>query len=65
VEKLPAEEKKNVGTIHTFEDGKGQHAISIEIFESKVNASWRYVLFYDKENKRVNVVKYGYRRYQS
>ncbi len=65
IQNLPEEKRKYIGAINLFEDGKGRHAVSIEIFESKVNASWRYALFYDKENKRVNVVKYGYRRYQS
>jgi hypothetical protein len=48
-----------------FKDGTGQHAVSIEIFIKGENASWQYVLIYDKENKRIKVIKYGYRRYES
>jgi hypothetical protein len=46
-------------------DGKGQHAVNIEIFGYNQNASWQYALIYDKDNKRVKVIKYGYCRYQS
>jgi hypothetical protein len=53
------------GPIQHFEDGTGQQAIEFEVFEHHKNASWRYVLIYDKENKRIQVIKYGYARYDS
>jgi hypothetical protein len=54
-----------VGNIALLEDGTGQHAVSIEIFIKGKNASWQYALIYDKENKRIKTIKYGYTRYQS
>jgi hypothetical protein len=48
-----------------FKDGTGQHAANIEIFEYHQNASWQYVLIYDKDDKRIKVIKYGYTKYQS
>ncbi len=54
-----------MAVIDLLEDGTGQHAVSIEIFEKHKNASWHYVLIYDKENKRMRVIKYGYTRYMS
>jgi hypothetical protein len=48
-----------------YEDGSGQHAIGMEVFQKHENASWEYLIIYSKENKRVKVIKYGYRRYQS
>ena len=56
--------KKVVGDVSFFEDGTGQHAVSIEIFKNG-NASLLYALIYDKESKRIKVIKYGYRKYQS
>ena len=49
-----------IGDISFFEDGTGQHAVSIEVFKLGANASWRHVLFYDKENRRTKVIKYDY-----
>jgi hypothetical protein len=48
-----------------YEDGTGQHAVEFEAFPDKQNATWHYVIIYDKENKRVKVIKYGYRRFVS
>jgi hypothetical protein len=49
-------------SVNFFEDGMGQHAVEIQM---GVNGSvWRHVLIYDKENKRIKVIKYktgGYR----
>ena len=41
-----------------YEDGTGQHAVEFEAFVAG-NESWHYAIIYDKENKRVKVVKYG------
>jgi hypothetical protein len=51
--------------VQFYKDETGQHAAKFEVFEKNTNASWQYVLIYDKENKRVKAIKYGYRRYQS
>ena len=56
--------KGYAGPIQFFEDGMGQHAVEFEAFEHKKNASWHYVLIYDKQNKRINIIKYDYARYQ-
>lgn len=48
-----------------FEDGTGQHAVEFEAFSPNQNAAWHYVLIYDKESKRIKVIKYGYHRFQS
>jgi hypothetical protein len=48
-----------------FEDGTGQRAVEFEAFPGEPNASWSYVLIYNKENRRVKVIRYGYKRYQS
>lgn len=57
IQKLPPEER-NVATYdHDFEDGKGQHAIMITVGLNGIN--WRHMLIYDKNNKRINVIKYA------
>jgi hypothetical protein len=38
-----------------FEDGTGQHAVKIETYKN--HTSWYYILIYNKENKRINVIK--------
>ena len=64
IQKLPTNQKGAVGDVSFVEDGTGQHAVSIQIFEEG-NASWQHVLIYDKENKRIKVIRYDYRKYQS
>jgi hypothetical protein len=65
IQKLPPNNRNYVGPAFYLEDGTGQHAINIEVFVKGQNASWHYAIIYDKENKRVKAVKYGYTRYQS
>jgi len=65
IQKLPPEGKRIAGVNGFLKDGTGQHAIGMEIFEYNQNASWQYALIYDKDDKRIKVIKYGYRRYQS
>jgi hypothetical protein len=48
-----------------YEDGTGQHAVEFAAFPLDQNATWNYVLIYDKENKRIKLIKYGYHRFQS
>jgi len=65
IQKLPPEEKKYAFVEHFFEDGTGQHAVNIEVFANNKNVLWYYALIYDKENKRIKVIKYDYAKYQS
>ena len=65
IQNLPAKDNNHVGPIFYYKDGTGQHAINMEIFVKGENASWHYVIIYDKENKRVKAIKYGYGSYQS
>ncbi len=63
IEKLPTEEKKYAGPIHTFEDGTGRHAVMIII---GLNGTvWRHVLIYDKDNQRIETIKYASGDYHS
>ena len=62
IQKLPPKEKADVGIIDLLEDKTGQHAIRIEI---SGRACWYHILFYDKDNKRVKVIKYYVGRYMS
>ena len=64
IQKLSPKDRSHIGGFNTFEDGTGQHAIMIEIFVTG-NTSWHDALIYDKENKRIKVIKYGYRRVMS
>jgi hypothetical protein len=62
IQKLPTEERKYAGMIQYFKDGEGKIAVKIEV---GVNGTWwDHVLIYDKENKRIKVIKYvsGYYR---
>jgi uncharacterized protein YceK len=46
-----------------YVDGTGQHAVQFTAFPPGENATWQYVLIYDKENKRVKTIRCNYRRY--
>jgi hypothetical protein len=48
-----------------YEDGTGQHAVRFVAFPNNQKATWQYVIIYDKENQRIRVIKYGYRRFPS
>jgi hypothetical protein len=56
---LSADERKYAGPTSFFQSTNGQHAVVIEI---DINGkAWYHALFYDKDNKRINVIKYvGY-----
>jgi hypothetical protein len=61
IHQLPPQERKYAGTVWFLEDGTGQHAVKIEI---PLNHVWReHVLIYDKDNKRIKVIKYAGGRY--
>jgi len=65
IQKLPPKERDYAGIMNTFEDGTGQHAVRILVSSNHTNAAWYYALIYDKENKRIKVIKYGYFRIMS
>ncbi len=56
IQTLSPEEKKYMGGTNFFEDGTGQHAVRIEV--NLNGATWYHVLLYDKDNKRIKVIKY-------
>lgn len=48
-----------------FENATGQHAVEFTAFPPNENATWTYILIYDKQNKRIKIMQYGYTRFQS
>jgi hypothetical protein len=64
IQKLSPKETQCLGPVFYFEDGTGQHAVRIESDKDGKDC-WYHILFYDKDNRRVKVVKYFYGRYQS
>lgn len=56
IQKLPPEERKFATYDNDFEDGTGQHAVLITVGIHDTN--WRHILIYDKNNKRIKVIKY-------
>jgi hypothetical protein len=64
IQKLSPKEKQYLGPVFYFEDSTGQHAVR---FESDIDGRdcWYHILFYDKDNKRLRVVKYFYGTYRS
>ena len=65
IDNLPPEQKGYIGTVFFYQDGKGGHAVNIEVFEKNQNAAWQHVIIYDEKDRRVKVVRYGYHKYQS
>ena len=63
IQKLPPKKRNYVGDISFFEDGTGQHAVSIEI--NLNGTEWKHVLIYDKEDKRIKAMKYVSGHYRS
>jgi len=64
IQDLSPRGNKITGPIQFSQDSNGRHAITIEVFVGGT-ASWTYILIYDKDNKRVQAIKYRYNRYQS
>jgi hypothetical protein len=60
---LPHELRIGVGPIDLLEDGSGRHAVRIPIALN--GTDWAHVLIYDKDNKRVRVVKFVSGHYSS
>jgi len=61
IQKLSPEERQSPG-LDCFEDGTGEYAVRITIGLNGTN--WRHVLIYDKDDKRIKIIKYvsGYSR---
>jgi hypothetical protein len=63
INSLPAVLKNGVGPMQFFEDAAGQHAVLIAVADN--GTDWAYVLIYDKNNKRIKVIKYVSGHYRS
>ena len=63
IQSLTPEERKSPSLPHFYVDGKGQHAIRFEVIMN--GAGWAHVLIYDKEDKRIKVIKYFRAFYRS
>jgi hypothetical protein len=63
INQLPDGESKFIGPIQFFKDGTGNHAVKIEI--ALDGTDWAHILFYDKDNKRIKVIKFAIGRYGS
>jgi hypothetical protein len=63
IQKLPANQNDFIGTVDFLRDDTGRHAIHIKVGAN--NRWWEHVLIYDKDNRRIQVLKYrnggGYR----
>ena len=64
LQKLPPKQQGPTQILF-YENQAGQHAVWMEIFEGNENASWQHVLIYDRDNKRIKVVRCGYVKYES
>jgi hypothetical protein len=60
---LSLAEQQHAGPIFYFKDGTGQHAVQIRIGIN--GTSWEHVLIYDKDGKRIKIIKYVSGRYAS
>lgn len=63
IQKLSPEERKYARVSGYKEDAPGQRAVVIEIDLN--GTAWNHVLIYDKDNKRIKVVKYVAFHYRS
>ncbi|MGH7939814.1 MAG: hypothetical protein ACREFR_01925 [Limisphaerales bacterium] len=48
-----------------YEDAMGRHAVEFVAFPPNQNATWNYVLIYDKESRRAKTIRYTYVKYKS
>jgi len=63
IQALPPQERKNVTEIWFYQNEAGQLAVRIEI---GLNGTWwQHVLIYDKNHKRIKVIKYISGHYMS
>jgi hypothetical protein len=56
IQNLQPNEKNYVGSTFFFEDETGRHAVTFEVDKYGKDV-WNYYLFYDKDNKRIKVIK--------
>lgn len=63
IQHLSPEENSHAQESGYFNDGTGRHAV--EILVALNGTWWKHVLIYDKDNKRIKVVKYVYGHYRS
>jgi hypothetical protein len=63
IQKILSKNGGFVGSVNFFENESGERAVDIRIGVN--GAWWKHILIYDRDNKRVNVIKYrtggGYR----
>jgi hypothetical protein len=64
IQHLSATEREYMGPREFFENGTGQHAVRLES-DINGNEAWYHILVYDKDNKRIKVIKYYKGRYRS
>jgi hypothetical protein len=64
IQTLSPEERKYMGPHEFFEDATGQHAVRIET-DINGDQAWYHILIYDKDNKRIKVIKYYRGKYMS
>jgi len=57
IQQLPEQERRVATVDYYLKDGTGQHAIKITTGVDKRN--WRHILIYDKNNRRIKVIKYA------
>jgi hypothetical protein len=59
IQKLSPEEKKYVGPITLYTNKNSEHVVVVEVDLN--GTAWYHALFYDKNDKRIKVIKYvGY-----
>jgi hypothetical protein len=62
IDKLPGRQRYYIGSVNFFELN-GQHAVRVPV---AVNGTdWCHILFYDKDNRRIKVIKYASNSYSS
>ena len=54
--RFPTKVRNRIGGIHFFEDGTGKHAVTIGEYSN--GTEWTHVLIYDRNDKRIDVIKY-------
>ncbi|HTA95228.1 MAG TPA: hypothetical protein VK769_03815 [Verrucomicrobiae bacterium] len=64
IQTLSPEEQKFATVDEFFADGTGQHAVRIET-DINGDQAWYHILIYDKDNKRIKVIKYYRGKYMS
>lgn len=60
IQMLPTKQRNDVLVKHYYKDGTGQHAVQIEVGVTGIfnGTLWEHILIYDKDDKRIRVMKY-------